>query len=204
MLFQTQNKMDYLVMAVMSVIVIIGIYQFYFWCQRNNVRKPTQLSCFVDNWFSLKPWWIWIYSGIYYPIMVFMVFSFQDIRHFNYVVFSFFLLLLCQMFFFVFFPVATPASWRKLVSGNSVSEKFMRYVQSLDKSNNCFPSMHVSVSTLTAMHLQMNNPSFGNWIFIFPLLICISALYTKQHFFLDLLPGAILGWCMFKIFVSIY
>lgn len=199
-----ENKMDYLVMFIMAIIVIIGIYQFYFWCQRNNFRKPVELNCFIDNWFTLKPWWIWIYSGIYYPIIVFMVFSFKDIRHFNYTVLSFFILMLIQMVFFIFFPVQTPPSWRLQVTGKSKSSQFLRYVQSLDKANNCFPSMHVSVSSLTAFHLNQNYSFLDNYIFCFPILIGISALYTKQHFFLDLIPGFLVGYISFEAFLFIY
>ena len=109
MLFAIENKMDYVVMFIMTIILIIGVYQFYFWCQRNNARKPIQLKCPVDGLFKFRPWWIWIYSGIYYPIIVFTVFSLRDMRHFNYTVISYIILLVIQMLFFVFFPVQTPA-----------------------------------------------------------------------------------------------
>ena len=191
-------------MAVMAVLVIIGIYQFYFWTQRNHYRKPISLYTKIDDWFALKLTWIWVYSGIYSPIIIFMIFSFTDMRHFNYTVFSFFMLLLCQMVFFVFMPVQTPDAWRAAVDGDSLTHRFTRYVQSLDKTSNCFPSMHMSVSSLTACHLQMNYPEFGYYVFIFPVLIGFSALYTKQHFFLDLIPGVALGIAIFKIFEVVY
>lgn len=198
------QPLDYLVLTIMAVLVIIGIYQFYFWCQRNPQRPSSSLKTFVDDWFNLKPWWIYIYSGIYYPIIVFMIFSFKDFRHFNYTCISFVILLLAQMVFFLYYPVVTPPEWREQVKGNSLAERFLRYVQSLDKSSNCFPSMHVSVSTLTALHLQTNMDGVGNWIFLFPVLIGVSALYTKQHYFLDLIPGAVLGWGVFEIYLKLY
>lgn len=204
MLFSIANKMDYVVMFVMAIIVIVGIYQFYFWCQRNNHRDAIGLHSFVDDWFPLQPRWIWIYSGIYYPIIVFMIFTFRDLRHFSYTVLSFFILMLIQMLFFVFFPVHTPTHWRVRIEGSSLTARFMNYVQSVDGSNNCFPSMHISVSTLTALHLSMNYPAFGLWVWTFPVLIGFSALFTKQHFFLDLFPGAILGWISFRIYLQIY
>ena len=199
------NKFDYLVLFVMAVIVIIGIYQFYFWCQRNKIRESLNLECFVDRWFPYYPAWVWIYSGLYYPIIVLMVLTFKDMRHFCYTVFSFFILLLCQMFFFVFLPVETPEEWRNLAKGKqSVSNRFLRFVHSFDAPSNCFPSMHVSVAMLTAMHLTTNIPDAGWWFFLYPLMISISALYTKQHYFLDLIPGALLGWGIFRLFLLMY
>lgn len=199
-----EHPMDYAVMFIMAIILIIGFYQFYFWCQRNNLKKPVTLHCAVDKWFGYHPGWVWIYSGIYYPIIVFTVFSFHDFRQFNYTVISYVILLVIQMSFFVFFPVQTPAGWRQQVAINSLTHRFMAYVQTLDKANNCFPSMHVSVSTLTSLHLAMNYPAIGPWIWLFPVLIALSALFTKQHYFLDLVPGALVGWVAFRLFLMIY
>jgi len=198
------SAFDYIVLFVLAIIIIIGIYQFYFWCQRNNMRPAIEFSSSIDAYFKLRPRWIWIYSGIYYPIIIIMIFSFRDMRHFNYTVMSFFILLVFQMLFFIFFPVKTPENWRGKLEGNSLTVRFMKYVQRLDKSNNCFPSMHVSVSTLTAYHLQSNFAISGIWIFLFPVLIAISALNTKQHYFYDLIPGAIIGWLCYKIYLGIY
>jgi membrane-associated phospholipid phosphatase len=108
------------------------------------------------------------------------------------------------MLFFVFMPVQTPLAWREAVVGDTVTHRFMRYIQKLDKTSNCFPSMHMSVSSLTAMHLLMNYPVLGYYVFSFPILIALSALYTKQHFFMDLIPGVLLGLAVFKLFEYIY
>ena len=34
------NLSDYLIDLVLSVFLIVGVYQFYFWCQRNYVAQP--------------------------------------------------------------------------------------------------------------------------------------------------------------------
>ena len=64
--------------------------------------------------------------------------------------------------------------------------------------------MHVSVSTLTSLHLLTNYPPLGMWVWSFPILISLSALYTKQHFFYDLIPGALVGLVAFKAYLFIY
>jgi membrane-associated phospholipid phosphatase len=65
--------------------------------------------------------------------------------------------------------------------------------------------MHVSVSTLTAFHLHQNLPleigAYSLLSFLFPLLIAISALFTKQHYIVDLAPGAVLGYVNYKIYL---
>jgi membrane-associated phospholipid phosphatase len=187
----------------MTIFLIVGVYQFYFWTQNHGVREPVSLETPWDRLIPLKPAWIWVYSGLYYPAIVLIVVTVSGMRHFNYTAVSFFFLLFMQMFFFLVFPVKTPDNWRQ-IEGDSPAIWFIRLVQSYDKTSNCFPSMHVSVATLTAMHMMNNAPSWGYWPILFPLLIAISALYTKQHFIADLLPGALLGWGAFQIYLWMY
>jgi len=195
--------MDYVVYVMMTVFLIIGVYQFYFWTQDHGFRESRTLESPWDRYITLKPAWIWIYSGLYYPMIVLIIVTVSDMRHYNYTAMSFFILLFMQMFFFLVFPVKTPDAWRE-ISGNTLSVKFIRLVQRYDQTSNCFPSMHVSVATLTALHMMNNAPAWGYWPVLFPLLIALSALYTKQHYLADLLPGALLGWLAFQIYLFMY
>lgn len=197
-------SLDYFIVLIMSVVLIVGAYQFYFWCQRQYIHPRKGLMTFVDRWFEYKPQWVWIYSGLYYPVIVFTTLTLKDMRHFSYAAFSYFILLAFQMMFFLFFPVESPPEWRRLARGKSLSERFLRFVMKIDADSNCFPSMHVSVATLTALHLLANKPQLGLWVFSFPLLISLSSLYTKRHYFLDIIPGALLGWGVFIIYKLIY
>ena len=123
------------------------------------------------------------------PVIVAINWSVTSTRHFLYVVMSYTLLLLFQMAFFTLVPVATPVEWRTCNLRRGRSERFLAFVQSLDARSNSFPSMHTSVATLTACHLCV---WAGPWAFLFPALIALSCLYTKQHYVLDLPAGAAL------------
>lgn len=196
--------MDTIVTILMCIFLIVGVYQFYFWTQNHPIKKSRSLECKLDHKFKLKPRWVWIYSGLYYPLIILVVATVDGMREFNYMAMSYFVLLFMQMFFFLFFPVETPKKWREIVDGNSKSERMLRLVQSFDKSSNCFPSMHVSVAMLSAMHFMNSDYNLGLSPLLFPISIGLSALYTKQHYIADLLPGALLGWVAFKIHLLIY
>lgn len=188
---------DILVQLLLSGILIVGVYQFYFWCQRNAVGAPRQFNSWLDNLIPYRPRWVWIYSCLYYPVIVYINFVVADPREFIYMATSFLVLLALQMLFFVYFPVATPDRWRELNKNRGRSERFLAFVRRFDASSNCFPSMHVSVATLTALHLQM---AIGPWAFVFPVLIALSCIFTKQHYLIDLPAGAMLGWVSFICF----
>jgi len=192
---------DRIIQLVISVFLIVGVYPFYFWCQRNPVTQPREFRLPIDDRIPYRPRWVWIYSFLYYPVIVTINWTVTSPRHFLYVAISYMLLLGFQMAFFLLLPVATPPAWRSCVTGKGRSERFLALVQSFDARSNSFPSMHTSVATLTALHLYSN---LGPWVFAFPVLIALSCLFTKQHYVVDLPAGALLGWLVFKLFQIIY
>ncbi|VAW63783.1 hypothetical protein MNBD_GAMMA10-2766 [hydrothermal vent metagenome] len=196
--------MDYVIYFFMCIFLIVGVYQFYFWTQNNPIKKSRSLELKLDQYFKLKARWVWVYSGLYYPVIILVVATVGDMREFNYMAMSYFILLFMQMIFFMLFPVATPVHWREEIKGNSTSERMLMRVQKYDKTSNCFPSMHVSIAMLSAMHFMSSSLGLGLWPLLFPLLIALSALYTKQHYIADLLPGAMLGWLAHKVFLLMY
>lgn len=189
---------DRVAQLVISVFLIFGVYQFYFWAQRNPLAVRTRLLRLkIDDRIPFRPHWVWIYSFLYYPVILYITLATDSTRHFLYVAISYVLLLFVQMSFFVLFPVVTPPEWRDCNSGRNASERFLAFVQRFDAPSNSFPSMHISVAVLTALHLL---PSMGPVIFAFPILIALSCLYTKQHYVLDLPAGAAVGWGAFHLF----
>ncbi|MBI5772688.1 MAG: phosphatase PAP2 family protein [Verrucomicrobia bacterium] len=192
---------DRLIQLVISVFLIVGVYQFYFWCQRHHLAKPRELRLPLDDSIPFRPRWVWIYSFLYYPVIVLINLVVESPRHYLYVAISFMLLLGFQMAFFLLFPVATPAEWRTVTVRRGRSVRFLEFVQKFDARSNSFPSMHTSVATLTALHLV---PFAGPWAFAFPVLIALSCLFTKQHYVVDLPAGALLGWGCFGLFQMIY
>ena len=188
---------DYLIQLTLSVFLIVGVYQFYFWCQRNALTEPRQLRFPVDDMIPYRPSWVWIYSFLYYPVILYTNLVIQSPREFTHLAMSFLLLLVLQMAVFISFPVVTPEEWRPGCAPTTHSERFLRFVQRLDARSNSFPSMHTSVATLTALHLHS---SLGPVAWLFPLLIGLSCLFTKQHYVIDLPAGAGLGALAFWIY----
>jgi membrane-associated phospholipid phosphatase len=180
------------------VFLIFGVYQFYFWCQRNPLAATRRFDTPWDERIPYWPAWSWVYSFLYYPAIVYLNWTVSSPRHFNHVAMSFFVLLAGQMVFFVLFPVETPPHWRSINQGRSLSERFLQFVHRFDAPSNCFPSMHVSIATLTALHAST---TLGEAALMFPVLIALSCVFTKQHYIADLPAGAALGWLAYQAFL---
>ncbi|MBC9250001.1 hypothetical protein A9179_06890 [Pseudomonas alcaligenes] len=189
---------DFFINLILSVIMIVGVYQFYFFTQRYTFVEVRTFHSRLDERVPFWPSWSWIYSFLYYPAILYINWLVEDSRHFTITAFSYIVLLIMQMGCFTLFPVATPAHWRSINAGQSWSERFLLFVQRFDAPSNCFPSMHVSVAMLTAL-LAMG--ALGPWVFLFPLLIALSCTFTKQHYLADLPAGAVLGWLAYQVYL---
>lgn len=87
------NVLDYLVNSLMAVILIVGNYQFYFFLQRRHMGKPIELCSRIDELIPFRPGWVWVYTVLYYPVIVLGVLTINSFAQFNYTAFSFILLL---------------------------------------------------------------------------------------------------------------
>jgi membrane-associated phospholipid phosphatase len=185
---------------ILSSVLIVGAYQFYFWCQRNMLFEPRELGSRIDDRIPYQPQWVWIYSFLYYPAILYVNLVIRSSEQFIQIAISYMMLLALQMAFFVTIPVRTPQHWRTVNARRTLSERFLAFVQGFDASSNSFPSMHTSVAMLTALHLQ---PQLGLAVFAFPVLIGLSCLFTKQHYLIDLPAGALLGWVDYGLYMKL-
>ena len=192
---------DRILELAITVVLIVGGYQFYFWAQRQTFYRARYLTTRFDGMISYDPRWVWIYSGLYYPMILLAALVMPSWTHYAYAVGCFLALLSAQMFFFLRFPVAIPQEWRHsdavLTWRGSRSQQFLDLVWSYDKLRNSMPSMHVSVATMVDLTIWSHAPVLGYFGGLFPLLIGISALKTKQHYVVDVLPGAAIGAAVF-------
>ena len=190
------SALDIGIEVILSVVLIVGAYQFYFFTQRHLLRPPRHFHFAIDERIPFRPGWSWVYSFLYYPAILYLNLIATSPGHFTRMAFSFIVLLAMQVACFAAFPVATPPHWRSQAVANEASVRFLRFVRNFDGATNCFPSMHVSVATLTALHAQA---TLGPWAFAFPLLIAVSCVMTKQHYLIDLPFGAALGGIAYVI-----
>ena len=100
------TAVDYVVNLVLSGILIVGAYQFYFFTQRHPLRPAQVLHSPLDEKIPFVAWWSWVYSFLYYPAILYLNWLMADSRQFVMTAFSFLILLFVQMMFFWLWPVS--------------------------------------------------------------------------------------------------
>jgi len=68
-----------------------------------------------------------------------------------------------------------------------------------DSPRNCFPSLHVSMSTLLSMAVRRCRPRLGVVFLWWSFLIALSTLTTKQHYALDVFGGAAIAFAAYYL-----
>lgn len=199
------GMVDRVIELMMTVVLIIGGYQFYFWAQRQRWRPSRFLGTRLDSWIRYDARWVWVYSGLYYPMILLTALSIPAWREFAFVTGCFLTLLFVQVQFFLWWPTEVPAQWRCEARAGWVakhgdrtwSQRFLDLVWSYDKMRNGCPSMHVSMATMTDLTMSAHWPMAVYIGWLFPVLIAASALKTKQHYVVDVVPGALTGAAVF-------
>ncbi|MEC7871497.1 MAG: phosphatase PAP2 family protein [Candidatus Neomarinimicrobiota bacterium] len=187
---------DYIVFTSILVILITGGYQLFFWVQNNNYFF--KIKCFatkLDDLIPFWPIWIWPYSFLYYIMIGMIAIQIGSIQEGMYLAFGGLILLLIQCICFLLLPCKVPDSYRDY-EVNTLSKRYLNFVQQLDNGRNCFPSMHNSVAVYVGLFLV---PSIGVWSYIFIATIAISTVLVKQHTIIDTVPGLVLGWGIFTL-----
>lgn len=69
---------------------------------------------------------------------------------------------------------------------------------------NAFPSLHVAISTICTLAFWEAKSKWFKPMLIWAGLIIISTVLTKQHYFLDVISGLILGFISFRVSVRLF
>lgn len=184
-------------MGAVLLLITILLYFFtnnYFW------GKPAFVPITpFDIWAIQSPVWIWVYVS-YYFYLIGIYLSVRNEQILNQVYYSYLGAGIAGAIIFFFFPSTVLRELYPLSQQPGVSEKLLGFIRSIDQSQNCAPSMHIAFSTIAAMTFwrdRQDSPRIRIAVAAWGVLIFYSTMATKQHYFLDVVTGLILGALIF-------
>lgn len=191
--------------AALSLILLAGLA--YFLANRyNDFRfadiKPTILAFPIDQWipfnrFFILPYYYWYF---YVAAAVLVMLLQRDGKNYYRMVLSMFTGVLACSIIFVAYPTYVP---RPELVGTDFLTGMIRRIYTIDPPYNCFPSMHVLYAVISCWYLAIFK-RIGWWFDVLNaascIIICLSTVYTKQHYTPDILGGIVVGAAACSIF----
>lgn len=187
-----------------SMVVLLGLVPFYilipaWWPPR--IRHVPELG--LDRVWPLVPVWAIVYGALYLFLILLPIFVVRSQDLIRRTVHAYLLIWITAYGCF-FFAYPTTAPRPDLVSGEGFAVWGLRALYSADPPYNCFPSLHVAHSLVSALAVSRVHRRLGMIALLCATLVALSTLFTKQHYVLDVVAGAALAGVAYGIFLARY
>ena len=189
--------------VTLPMVLLVGMVPFYIFIAARVKQGPVHVpEITLDRLLPLRPEWALVYGALYFFLILLPVFAVRDQEHLRRTVAAY---LLCWITaYVVFLSWPTIASRPKVVEGDGFVTWALRALYSFDPPYNCFPSLHVAHSFVSALTVFRLHRRLGIVSIVFAALVAISTLFTKQHYVLDVVAGAGLALLGYWIFLRGY
>ena len=154
--------------------------------------EPTEIPfTTVDAFWTFNPHWILIYvsSNFVLPLCYFL--WFHKIR-FDFLG-SFAVLTITSCLIFIFYPTYIPRDEFMPDQMFILYEWLFKAVHTADGVTNCLPSLHVSTAFFVAWWSWEVHRKYFSLFVIYAVLVSISTMTVKQHYFYDAMAGFFLS-----------
>ena len=167
---------------------IVGIVSVcYFTASKYTSHRHFDLSTAFDHAIPFVRWSWWIYFPGYLCGIVFCVCAFRNTEKFHKIALAIVIAQsICTIGFFLL-PSTFP---RPTDAGAGITGEALRWFWTVDPPNNTFPSKHVSIMTLAAIGLWIDDDNWLKWIgTLFWLGVVITVHTAKLHYLVDAVAG---------------
>ena len=179
-------KRPYRVTIPMVVLVcLVPLYLFIAAViESRPVHAPTTP---LDRLIPLVPFWSLVYGALYLVLIIAPIFIVRDEELLRRTVWSYLTVWLTAYACFYMYPTYAPRP--DSVPGSGFGAWGLRLLYSSDPPYNCFPSIHVAHSFVSAFACHRVHRRLGRLALGAAALVALSTLFTKQHYVLDVVAG---------------
>ncbi len=181
-----------------STVVISAFFVGYFWVLNHPGFAVREMPLFgIDQWLPVVPASAWVYFSLWVYICLPSSLMSQA-KELGYYLMGAALLSGIGLAIFYCFPTAVPnwgIDWSLYPT--------LQFLKESDASGNACPSLHVAFAVyaglwLARMFRLLSIGGAWHWVNVsWCVWIIVSTMTTKQHVFIDVLCGTVLGFCCF-------
>jgi membrane-associated phospholipid phosphatase len=189
--------------VTIPMVLLVALIPFYIFIPEllpPGTRYVPELA--LDRALPLLPSWALVYGALYLFLILLPIFVVRQDEHIRRTVFAYLLIWITAYVFFVVYPTAAPRPARVIGEGFAVWG--LRALYSSDPPYNCFPSLHVAHSFVSALTCYRVHRGLGIVATVCAAVVALSTLFTKQHYILDVIAGVFLALVAYVIFLREY
>ena len=154
----------------------------------------------LDRMVPLVPVWALVYGALYAFLILLPVFVVRHEPLLRRTVHAYLLIwLTAYVCFFVLWPTVAPRPAK--VVGDGFAVWGLQALYSSDPPFNCFPSLHVAHSFVSALACSRVHRRVGIVAILCAVLVAASTVFTKQHYILDVVAGIVLALAAYTLFL---
>lgn len=143
----------------------------------------------LDRAIPVEPAWMLVYGSLYVFILLLPVLVVRERELFRRALKGYLFVMIAGYVGFLVYPTSAPRPDE--VPGTGFAAWTLRIAYELDPPYNCFPSLHVAYSFVSALACYRVHRGVGAVAALWAVLIGVSTLYTKQHYVVDVVVGAL-------------
>ena len=189
--------------VTISMAVLVSLVPFYIFIAqvaRGRTLHVPELA--LDRAVPLQPIWALVYGSLYLFLILLPVLVVRQEQHIRRTVQAYLMVWITAYLCFLAYPTRAPRPAEVIGEGFVVWG--LRFLYGADPPYNCFPSLHVAHSFVSALTCYRVHRGVGVAAALCALLVGVSTLYTKQHYVLDVIAGTLLAWVAHVVFLRNY
>jgi membrane-associated phospholipid phosphatase len=156
----------------------------------------------LDRAWPVQPAWMIVYGSLYIFVVILPLLVIRNRDLGQRTLRAYIAVMLVAYAGFVFYPTVAPP--RGVIAGDGFAAWTLRLAYDLDTPNNCFPSLHVAYAYVAALACWRVHRGVGAVAIVWASLIGLSTLFTRQHYVVDVIAGAVMGWLAYLVFLRGY
>ena len=173
-----------------ALVLLVPLYLFIPQLAFN--RPPHAPALSLDHRIPLQPAWVLVYGPLYLFLILLPLFVIRGERHIRQTLYAYLTVWLSAYVVFLLYPTVAPRPG-DTVAGDGFAAWGLRFLYDADPPYNCFPSLHVAHSFVSALSSYRVHRGVGLAAIVCAFVVGISTLFTKQHYVLDVAAGVLLA-----------
>lgn len=174
------------------MILLVALVPFYLVIARQaRVSAVHAPAVTLDRLLPLMPTWALVYGALYAFLIVLPVLVVQQREMIRRTVWTYVTVWSVAYICFLLYPTVAPRP--DAVTGDGFAVWGLQFLYDSDPPYNCFPSIHVAHSFVSALVCYRVHRTLGVVALSFAALVAISTLFTKQHYVADVVAGMALA-----------